>query len=105
MGTLKEEAQAHEPKQTLNIADLDQVDISLPVEDRSGIDSDGKDFEYKVLVLDEKEYRTPGIVLEEIKKIIKLRPDVKFVNVSKTGSGLATKYEVELIEPITEPTY
>lgn len=34
--TLKEEAKAYEPKRTLNIADLDRVDLSYPIEDRTG---------------------------------------------------------------------
>lgn len=98
MKSLKDEAQAYEPKQTLNIADLDKVDISLPIEDRSGTDSEGKPFDYKVLVVSSHEYRVPNTVLEEIKKILELKPDVKFVKVTKTGSGLATRYSVKVLE-------
>jgi len=79
MTSLKETAKAYEPKTTMNIADLEKVDISLEVEDRTGTDAEGKEFAYKVLVVEGKEYRTPNTVLEEIKKIVSLKPDVKFV--------------------------
>ena len=49
MATLKEEATAYEPKQTLNIADLDRVDLSFPMEDRTGKDKEDKEFDYKVI--------------------------------------------------------
>ena len=98
MTSLKETAQAYEPKTTMNIADLDKVDISLDVEDRTGTDAEGKDFAYKVLVVDGKEYRTPNTVLEEIKKIVSLKPDVKFVKVLKQGAGLNTRYSVNVIQ-------
>ena len=98
MGTLKEEAQAFEPKQTLNIADLQEVEIeSLEVEPREGTDENGKTFEYKVVIKDKKEYRVPNSVLEEIQKILKLKPEVKKVKVKKSGSGLATRYKVDAI--------
>jgi len=98
MVSLKETAVGYEPKQTLNIADLDRVDISFPVEERSGTNSEGKDFEYKVMIANGLEYRVPNTVIEEIQKIIKLRPEAKFVKVTKKGSGLSTTYSVDFIE-------
>ena len=98
MASLREEAQAYEPKITLNIADLDRVDLSFPVEDRTGTDNEGKEFHYKVMVVNGKEYRTPSTVLEEIKKILQLKPDTKAVKVIKTGSGLSTRYSVEVVD-------
>ena len=98
MASLKETAREYVPKQTLNIADLDKVDISFPVEDRTGTDSEGKDFSYKVMVANNLEYRVPNTVIEEIKKMIELKPELRFVKVSKTGSGLNTRYSVKLME-------
>lgn len=99
MVTLREEAQAYEPKKTLNIADLDRIDLdSFQIEDREGTDTEGKSFNYKVLVANQQEYRVPNPVLEEIKKILKLKPEVKAVKVNKSGSGLATKYEVDALD-------
>jgi len=96
MANLKDTAQAYEPKITLNVADLEKVDILSEVEDRTGTDDKGVDFSYKVLVINGKDYRTPNTVIEEIKKILSLKPDVKFVKVTKSGSGLNTRYSVNV---------
>ncbi len=98
MVSLKEEAQAYTPKLTLNIADLDKVDLSFPIEERTGTDSTGKEFNYKVMVANGQEYRVPNTVLEEIKKMLDLKPDLKIVKVEKSGSGLSTRYIVKKIE-------
>jgi len=94
MSTLKEEAQAYKPKITLNITDLDRVDLSFPIEDREGTNNEGETFKYRVLVVNELEYRVPTTVIEEIQKMLNLKPDLKFVQVTKSGSGLATRYSV-----------
>lgn len=98
MASIKEEALAYEPKTTLNIADLDRVDLSFPLEDRTGTDKEGKDFNYKVMVANGQEYRVPNTVLEEIKKMLDLKPDLKAVKVEKTGAGLSTRYTVKKLE-------
>jgi len=98
MGTIRQEALAYEPKQTLNIADLPQVNIDdLDVKEGEGTDKDGQVFKYKYVVVDGKEYRIPSSVLEEIQTILKLKSEVKQVKVSKSGSGLATRYKVEAL--------
>jgi len=99
MATLRETATAYKPKQTLNIADLNRVELdSFQIEDREGTDSEGKTFEYKVMVANDLEYRIPNTVIEEIKKILDLKPEVKAVTVSKSGSGLATRYSVKVVD-------
>ena len=94
MVTLREEALAFEPKQTLNIADLDKVPISIQVFHGEGNDAEGKPFTYKYAELNGKQYRIPNSVIEEIQTILKLKPSVEFVKVTKSGSGLATRYKV-----------
>lgn len=98
MASLKETSQAYEPKVTLNIADLDRVDLSFPIEERSGINSKGEEFFYKVLVVNGIEYRTPNSVLEEIKKILEIKPEVTHIKVTQSGSGLKTKYKVSVVK-------
>ena len=106
MKNLKETAKAYEPKKTLNIADLDRVDLTWNVENRSGVsikqDEDGKDYEesysYKVMIVNDIEYRVPNSVLEEIQKMVELVPELQFVKVEKTGSGYGTKYSVKKVE-------
>jgi len=98
MPSLKETAKGYEPKLTLNIADLDRVDLSFPMEERTGTDKEGKTFEYHVMIANGQEYRVPNTVLEEIQKILKLKAEAKFVKVTKKGSGLNTSYSVEYLD-------
>jgi hypothetical protein len=98
MATIIESAKSYEPKQTLNIADLESVDINLNLEERNGIDNEGKDFSYRVAVIDGKDYRVPNTVLEKLKEALKLKPEIKKIKVNKSGSGLSTRYSVEVLE-------
>ena len=94
MAKLNEEAQAYEPMQTKNIADLDVVDTELEVHEREGINNEGKTFKYKVIIIDEEEYRVPSSILASLKEILAKKPDLKKFSVSKTGTGMNTKYTV-----------
>ncbi|KYK20678.1 hypothetical protein AYK24_09815 [Thermoplasmatales archaeon SG8-52-4] len=99
LGTLREEAQAYRPQEVLNVADLEAVPLdNVTIQDGEGEDSEGKKFSYKFFELTGKKYRVPSTVFEEIQKIIKLRPDVKYVKVSKTGEGKKTRYSVDIVE-------
>ena len=94
MANIKETAQAFEPKQTKNVADLPKLDLHWLVEDRVGTDKDGNQFEYKVVVYDGDEYRIPSSVLNAIKTILEAKPDQQFVKVVKKGTGMNTEYTV-----------
>jgi len=102
MATIKEAAEKYEPKKTANIADLERFDVSEPIEERDGKDSDGKVFKYNVLIRDEKEYRIPNTVLETLKGLLaanqKHEKEVTTFAVEKTGEGMATKYQVVSLE-------
>ena len=99
MPTIKEAAQNYEPKETKNIADLQEANIeSMQLEDREGTDNDGQTFKYKVIVVNNEEYRVPGSVIGSIKGILQKKPDLKRVSVSKTGTGMNTRYQVIPIE-------
>lgn len=98
MATLKETALAYAPPQTLNIADLDEVPVDLELYDGKGKNSEDETFEYKYAKLNDKEYRVPNSVLEQIQTILKLKPTVTKVKVNKTGSGLATRYKVDALD-------
>tara|TARA_R110002111_G_C5998109_1_gene372760 strand:- start:2218 stop:2538 length:321 start_codon:yes stop_codon:yes gene_type:complete len=105
MTTLREQAEAYEPPQTLNIADLasvpiDEVEIIKKEGTKKNDNDEEEKFTYQVFVIDDKEYRVPNTVLEQIQTIVKLKPEVKHVKVNKTGSGLATRYKVEPVEGI-----
>ncbi len=100
MATIKEEAQAYEPPQTLNIADLDKIPIDLELKDGTGKDKEGLEFKYKYAVVDGKQYRVAGSILGGIKAILQKMPNLQFVQVIKQGQGMNTRYQVI---PYTEP--
>jgi len=94
MATLKEAAQVYEPKQTKNIADLDIVDINLPIDLETKEDSDGKEFSYHFITVGDEKYRVPNTVLDDLKTMIENNPTIKYVKVLKEGEGLKTRYKV-----------
>lgn len=104
MATIKEEAEAYEPPQTHNIADLDAFPIDAQLHDGEGTDNKGETFKYKYAEFNGVEYRIPGVVLGEIKKMLKLKPDLKKVKVIRKGSGVQTRYYVEPIDNIPDIT-
>ncbi len=101
MATVKEEAQAYEPPQTLNIADLDKIPIDLELKNGEGKDKGGEVFKYKYAVIDGKQYRVAGSILGGIKAVLQKVPNLQFVQVIKQGQGMNTRYSVI---PYTAPT-
>lgn len=94
MGTLKDEAQSYEAPQTLNVAELEKVPIDLELKDGEGKDGDGEVFKYKFIVVDGVNYRIPGTVIGQIKVLLGVQTELKFVKVLKSGEGLKTRYQV-----------
>ena len=94
MATLKEEAMAYEPPQTLNIADLESFPVDIEVFDGEGKDKEGQAFKYKFAKIDGKEYRIAGSILGGIKAILQKMPNTKNVSVIKQGQGMNTRYQV-----------
>lgn len=93
MATLREEAQAYVPPQTLNIAELDKVPVKAEVKSET---HEGKDGEFTVqyIEVDTKKYRVPASVLKGIKGLLLVRPDLEYVQVLKDGTGMNTTYQV-----------
>lgn len=98
MVKLKEEAQNYEPPQTKNITDLEAVSLEQDIVDREGTKKDGAIFKYKVVVVNGEDYRVPNSVLEQIQEILKEKPELKTIKVTKKGEGLNTKYTVIQLE-------
>lgn len=94
MGSLKDEAVAYQPPETLNISDLDKIPVEIEVLCGEGKDKDGQTFKYKYIEVEGRQYRIPGIVLGGIKAILEKMPYIRFVSVLRQGTGLATKYQV-----------
>lgn len=99
MANLKDEAKAYEPKQTLNIADLEKVSVEIPVEDdeyefvdeKTG---EEKKIKQKVVIVENKKYRVPASVLNQLKILLEDNPELKWFKVKKSGVGLNTDYTV-----------
>lgn len=100
MATIKETAQAYEPPQSKNIADLDRVSVKMDLLEGRAKDNTGEEFKYKFIEVDGQRYRVPGSVLGGLKAIMKKLPSLEWFSVIKDGSGMNTRYQVI---PITEP--
>ncbi len=99
MAKLREEAEAYEPKKTKNIADLEVVNIDeVELEEREFTKEDGETFSFKVMTIDDEEYRVPVSVLKSLKAILLVRPELKTFRVTKTGEGMNTAYTVVPLE-------
>ena len=94
MASMKEEAQAYEPPQTKNIADLEKIPVGIEVEEREFSKDDGTTFKIKVVNLNDEDYRVPTSVLKSLKAILEEKPDLEYFKVKKTGEGLKTEYTV-----------
>jgi len=98
MASLKESAEMYEPPTTKNIADLQEVNVDLQLEARTGKNEANEEFAYNVIIVDGEEYRVPNSVLNNLKAILKKKPTLKTFSVSKTGQGMNTKYTVIPLE-------
>lgn len=95
MGNIKETAKAYQPKKTRNVAELEVINLeTMSVEDREGINNEGKEFAYKVVIHLNEEYRIPDSVLGSIKTILEAKPTLKTIKVIKKGQGMGTEYTV-----------
>ena len=93
MVKLKDAANAYE-SQAGNVADLPKVSVDLDLEDREATNEDGKTFQYKVIIVDGREYRVPNSVLKSLRAMLEENTNLKTFKVKKTGSGMTTEYFV-----------
>ena len=92
--TIKDEAQAYEPKQvTKNISELQSVPTDLAVEDDS-FEFEGKEVKQKIIVVAGERYRMPVSVLRDLKVILEDNPNLRMFKVKKTGQAMETRYTV-----------
>lgn len=95
MTSISEFAKSYEPQTTKNISDLKEVDVNLQLEDRTGNDSKGIEFKYKVIVVNGEDYRVPSSVIGNLKVILNKKPNLKKFSVARQGTKKDdTKYTV-----------
>lgn len=94
MTSLKDAADAYEPKTTKNVVELNKVSIDMDITEKTFQDKEGKDFTVSLITVDEEEYRVPTSVISQVKELIAEMDNFKFFKVTKKGEGLNTKYTV-----------
>ena len=94
--TLKEMAQAYEPKMTIrkNISELDKISVNLKPSLVEGMTAEGKSFEYVAVTIEEIEYKVPYSVITGLKVLVEDNPELTHFKVKKTGEGMNTSYMV-----------
>jgi len=89
MTSIKEKAQAYEPRQIKNIADLDKISVDLDV-----LEDNEAEFPYLYTLIEGERHKVPVTVLSALKDILAENSELKSFKVKKTGEGLKTKYTV-----------
>lgn len=92
--SIKDSANSYEAPSTRNITDLEIVRTDFELIDKTGKDSNGDEFKYKVIEVEGEDYRVPGSVLGNLKAILKENANLTTFKVTKAGSGMNTKYTV-----------
>ena len=94
MVSIKEFAQAYEPQQMKNIADLEVVEANIEIKKETRKDQNSEEYSVMFIVKDGEEYRVPPSVVTQLKAVIEAKPDLAKFKVTKTGQGMGTKYQV-----------
>ncbi len=94
MASIKDEAQAYEPPQTKNIADLEAVSVEQEVIERVFKEGTDDEFRINVVAIGGEDYRVPDVVLKQLKAMVKEKPLMTTFKVTKEGTGLKTSYTV-----------
>jgi len=94
MGNIKDTATAYEAPSTRNITELEVVRVDADIIDKQGTNASGETWDYKVIIVDNFEYRVPLSVLGNLKAILKENANLATFKVTKQGEGMNTKYTV-----------
>jgi len=94
METVRESAKAYEPKKTMNIAELEKVPVDSQIFIGEGTRKDGTPFKYRYINFNDQEYRVPESVRKALKDILKAKPSVMYIKVTKQGEGINSSYTV-----------
>lgn len=95
MTNMKEMASNYEVQETKLISDLDRVSVDLEVVTKKFKEGQPDEFSVDVVTIAGQDYRVPKSVLAQLKIHLEKMPDLKHIQVIKTGSGLNnTKYSV-----------
>ncbi len=93
MAKLSEEALTYTPPTTKNISELEEVEVSAEVKERTAGEGENS-FSYKYITIGDQEYRVGASVLKQLKVHLEANPNLQKFKVQKTGEGLKTEYTV-----------
>jgi len=93
MAKLSEEALTYVPPTTKNISELDSVEVSEEVKEKTVGEGDNA-FTYKYIIRDSDEFRVGASVLKQLKVQLENNPKLTKFKVNKKGEGLKTEYTV-----------
>lgn len=94
MTSLKDAALAYEPKQTLNITELEIIPVDVEIKHETRKNQSDEEYEIDFIIVEGKEYRVPVSVLDGLKIQVQQNSKLTKFKVTKTGEGKATKYTV-----------
>ena len=98
MGKLNEEARNYTPATMNNITDLETVPTDIEVVEETFKEGTSEEFKAKIVRVEGEVYRVPVSVLKSLKAILEVKPDLKKIKVTKTGTGMNTEYTVIPLE-------
>ena len=98
MTNILETAQAYEPPQTKNIADLKKVSVNNEISTETFKTKEGDAFTLNLIEVEGVKYRVPVSIIAGIKATLEAKPDMKSFKVSKQGEGMNTKYIVVALD-------
>lgn len=94
MVSIKTAAKNFVKKQLRNISDLEAISVEVDIKSKTETRGDGTTYDYKYVEHNGEEYRVPESVLFSLQEMLKKKPNMKTFYVSKSGSGMNTKYTV-----------
>ena len=94
MSSIKEQAQAYEPQQTKNIAELDKVSVDLQLREKTIKEGTPDEFTLNITTVNGEDYKVPNSVLGLLKDLLEDDAELKYFKVKSKGIGLNTRYTV-----------
>lgn len=92
--TLRQSSTEYIPVKVRNVAELDRCPVDAPIKVRTFEDKDGTPFNVHVVTVDGYEYRVPDSVRRDLKEIMTVKPNTKWIKVLRSGQGKQTSYTV-----------
>ena len=91
---IKSFAKEYTPSQMKNIAELEVVRADTEIKKETRKDQNNEDYQVMFIVIEGVEYRVPSSVVTQLKAVIEAKPDLTSFRVTRTGTGMNTKYQV-----------